>query len=123
MGRIRYADKITQLSGKGEVINEGTPDELLEPLDGELHIMESEDVGNDIQHAVTHIATLEDELEQDETRRLGDTSMYSFYARAAGRGMLASLTVCMAVYAFCQSFPCEYNWQPTFPRRLNTDAF
>lgn len=90
------------------MINEGKPDELLEPLDsGDLHVAHREDLESVIQHTVTHAATPDNESEQDETRRFGDSSMYAFYARAAGRGTLVGLAVCMAIYAFCQAFPSK----------------
>ena len=107
VARIRQADKITQLNERGEVINEGTPDELLEPLDDDTQTVTSDDLETEIQRTVTFAAIPDedDEPEEDATRRLGDSDMYGFYARAAGRHTLVVLAICMAIYAFCQAFP------------------
>lgn len=112
VARIRQADKITQLNERGEVINEGTPDELLEPLDDDdAQTITSDDLETDIQRTVTFAAIPDedDEPEEDNTRRLGDSSMYGFYARAAGRHTLVVLAICMAIYAFCQAFPSMFD--------------
>ena len=106
MARLRYADKIIQLDEKGEVINEGRPEEMLEPLSDDSTLQpEMEDKLEVLAKAQVATAVQQVEEEEDETRRLGDSTMYLFYAQAAGRGMLVSLAICMAVYAFCQSFP------------------
>jgi hypothetical protein len=47
------------------------------------------------------------EILEDKSRRLGDTGMYGFYAKAAGRTTLAILLVSMSIYAFCGSFPSK----------------
>ncbi|KAL8369750.1 hypothetical protein RB595_000201 [Gaeumannomyces hyphopodioides] len=44
----------------------------------------------------------------DSTRRLGDSTMYLFYGKAAGWYTLAAFLVAMFVFAFCNSFP--YIW-------------
>lgn len=47
------------------------------------------------------------EVPVDHRRRLGDSAMYMFYIRAAGRHLMVSLAFCMAIYAFCMAFPSK----------------
>jgi hypothetical protein len=111
--RLRYADWITQLDEKDEIIHEGRPEEMLEPLqDG--HDMEPEYEDKLEVLAKTQLATAVEPLEEeeDEMRRLGDSTIYLFYAKAAGRAKLVSLAICMTIFASCQSFPSK----PTLSR-------
>lgn len=119
--RFSYADRIIVLDEKGQIKHEGTPAELQEvlkigeaELGWEAHVDDEapkKPKPGETQEKVTakilesvKPKTLE---EQDESRRTGDSAMYMFYARAAGRHLLLMLSISMAVYAFCQSFPSK----------------
>lgn len=78
--------------------------------DDEEPATKSETKVDDSTEAALDKALPETPEEEDKSRRLGDSAMYGFYAKAAGRHLLFILCIAMAVYAFCQSFPSMLNF-------------
>ncbi|CAM1501184.1 Fc.00g103460.m01.CDS01 [Cosmosporella sp. VM-42] len=106
-----YADQVVLLNDKGQIRHQGGP----EGLNQVLGLSETETRWNrrdkaeatqspfDSQRAVAVVANME--VQADASRRVGDSTMYSFYARAAGWFTIISFFFSMAVFAFCHSFP------------------
>ncbi|KND92186.1 Multidrug resistance-associated protein 1 [Tolypocladium ophioglossoides CBS 100239] len=112
IARLSYADQIVSLSEKGHLMYTGTPDELRGIMgfaDVELTWEANaapKKLSEEKERPAAARAILDaPKLEEDKTRRLGDSSMYSFYAVAAGRTTLLILAVAMGLYAFCSAFP------------------
>lgn len=115
--RLPYADLILALDEKGSVAHVGTPKKLRDILklgDAELGWeAHAEDLDTaEVEAAEDIVEYAVEDTKEDPDRRLGDSAMYMFYARAAGRHMLVTLAISMAVYAFCQAFPSMYSSAP-----------
>ncbi|KLU87012.1 hypothetical protein MAPG_06018, partial [Magnaporthiopsis poae ATCC 64411] len=122
--RLRYADDIVALDSHGQLQdNRATPASgedtgkacALQPdtpsSTGNRDTETTNDGKNEAQQQriTPVIASALDAPEQtDSTRRLGDSTMYLFYGKAAGWYTLAAFLVAMFVFAFCNSFP--YIW-------------
>ena len=57
-------------------------------------------------------------LEESITRQIGDSSVYKYYLKSAGVKSLMIYLVALAIYAFCDGFPCKFSagcieWPPT----------
>ena len=122
VNRLRYGDKLVFLNEHGSIKEMGHPKELEHALgetvsaarwDVELNAEElpmPEGPDKDTQQEILDAV---EEAQADSTRRLGDSAMYMFYARAAGRGTLLILAISMAFYAFTMAFPTVWlgKWQ------------
>lgn len=122
VARLSHADQIVSLSEKGHLMYTGTPDELRGSLgfsDVELaweaNAAPKQKSEEEERPAAARDILVTPELEEDKTRRLGDSAMYSFYAVAAGRTTLLILAVSMGIYAFCSAFPSEFAGSLTLP--------
>lgn len=125
--RLRHADRIILLNEKGHFDTEGSPEELMDllklsevDLGWEAHIDTEKDVEKACISTAVQAATAVVEAEIDQTRRLGDNKTYMFYARAAGRHMIVTMAICMAIYAFCVSFPSKLVEVNSYTKLIST---
>lgn len=120
--RAPYADRVIVLGKDGRVVAAGTFDEL-NTHDGPLVQFslnsavwtEKEDTDGKPTKECT-VKGLEDsaaelkpllQVQSDDHRRKGDTSVYWYYVKSAGVTPTLIFLLAMAFYAFCEAFPSK----------------
>ena len=110
--RAPFADQVTVLDAQGRVKDNGTSGEAISALgfaknEEKRTSHQKNDGVREQEEGVTKLETMlaTKRIEADSTRRLGDWSMYNFYAQATGWSTLTRFSIAMVVFAFCGAFP------------------